>query len=103
MLPGKLNNDPIETHFFLMRSTSGANEALDVKFFRQNSRIALMKNIVSLCHHSDRSFDREQHEQFYENVNENINSYKTVLFEQSKKGTVQYNMHQKQGPIVRSC
>ena len=62
MLPVKLNNDPIEMHFFLMRSASGAYEAFDVKSFCQNSRTALMKKIVSLCHNPDECFDREQHE-----------------------------------------
>ena len=33
VLPGKLNNDPIEMCFCLMRSMPGADMALNVKYF----------------------------------------------------------------------
>ena len=79
MLPGKLNNDMIEMHFYLMRRMSGANMALDVKSFCQNAWAALMKDIVSLCCNVDKSFDRDQHKQFHSNMNNAINLHKSAF------------------------
>ena len=60
-MPGKSNNYPIEMCFCLMRSMSGENMALDVKYFCQNVRTALIKNIVSLCCDADERFGRDKH------------------------------------------
>ena len=58
--------------------------ALDAKSFCQCTREAIMKNIVALYYNADRSFDRDQCEQFYGNMSETINKNETVLSEQLK-------------------
>ena len=68
-----------------MRIMSGKNMALYAKYFCQNTRAELLRDASSLCCNADRNFDRNQCEQFYENVNESINSYEKIISEQLKR------------------
>ena len=85
-----MSNDPIELDFCLMRSMSRGSMTLDGKYFCQNTHATFPRNIPSISCNVDDTLDRNQCKQFYEHVNESINSCEKVVSEDLKENVPVY-------------
>lgn len=57
VLPGKINDDPLEMHFCKLKSMSGMNAALSAESFCQNSQSYLLRDVASLSKNDDGTFN----------------------------------------------
>ena len=68
VLPGRINNDPIEMRFSLNRHLSGNDLALDVASFCHNERTLLLQLVGHLCTNADSSFDKIKYKGFFDGL-----------------------------------
>ena len=68
VLPGRINNDPIEMRFSLNRHLSGNDLALDVASFCHNERTLLLQLVGHLCANADNSFDKIKYKGFFDGI-----------------------------------
>ena len=66
VLPGRINNDPIELRFSLNRYLAGNDLALDVASFCHNERTLLLQLVGHLCTNADGSLDKEKYKGFFD-------------------------------------
>ena len=65
IIPGKINDDPIEHRFSLNRFLAGHHSALVFSTFSHNKRTLLLRMISKLCTNADKSQNRTLHKSFF--------------------------------------
>ena len=68
VLTGRINNDPIEHRFSLIRFLAGNHLALDVSTFAHNERTLLFKLVTQLCTNVDSSHDTNMYKSFFNDI-----------------------------------
>ncbi|KNC84032.1 hypothetical protein SARC_03742 [Sphaeroforma arctica JP610] len=81
VLPGRINNDPIEMSFSIARAMAGGNSHLDICAYLYAQRTLLIRAIYDICANPDFSHNREAYNQLFEGIHE-----KTSALEQITKG-----------------
>ena len=77
VLPGRMNNDPIEMRFSLNRCLSGNHLALDIASFYQNEQALLLQLVGKLCTKPDESLSKIKHKYFFEVIDAITNFQET--------------------------
>ena len=78
VLAGRLNNDPIERRFSLVRCLSGNHLALDACTFAHNERSLSLHLVTTLCINPDGSHNKISYTSFFEKVHSIIESSEKI-------------------------